>query len=74
MNANRIWVNRIHQLFIVPAILTSLLLTGCGGRTPEAVNLTINMIEYAFSPNQIELRVGQEVILTLVNLGHWNMS
>ncbi len=50
--------------------LTALLLIGCGGAaTPEPVNLTIEMSEYAFSPDHIELQVGQEVTFTIVNVG-----
>jgi plastocyanin len=36
---------------------------------PEPVSYTIEMTEYAFSPDRIELKVGQEVTLELVNLG-----
>jgi len=45
-------------------------LAACGGAaTPEPVNLTIELSEYAFSPNQIELQVGQEVTFNIVNVG-----
>lgn len=50
--------------------LAALLLTACGAAaTPEPVNLTIEMSEYAFSPDQIDLKVGQEVTFTIVNAG-----
>jgi plastocyanin len=56
-------------LFLVIS-MAALLLTACGGATtPEPVNLTIEMSEFAFLPNQIELQVGQEVTLTIVNVG-----
>ena len=35
----------------------------------EPVSISIEMTEYAFSPQQIEVKVGQEVTLELVNLG-----
>lgn len=36
---------------------------------PEPVKYTIQMTEYAFSPAEIEVKVGQEVTLDLVNVG-----
>ena len=59
----------------------SFLLTACGTSAlaanqepieigvPESVEFTIDMSEFAFSPNDIELHVGQEVTLVLVNVG-----
>ncbi len=50
--------------------LTALLISACGGTAkPETVNLTVELSEYAFSPSQIELKVGQEVSMTVVNVG-----
>ena len=50
--------------------LAALFLTACrSASTPEPVNLTIEMSEYAFSPDQVELQVGQEVTFTIVNVG-----
>lgn len=55
------------------ALLTlfiSLLLSACGGNSvPDPIEITIEMSEYAFSPADIELQVGQEVTLTLINVG-----
>ena len=49
----------------------ALLLVACGGAaTPEPVSYTIDMTEYAFTPNALDLKVGQEVTLTLVNKGN----
>jgi len=60
---------RSVYIFLI-TILTILLLAACGGSaTPEPVNLTIELSEYAFSPDQIELQVGQEVTFTIVNMG-----
>ena len=46
------------------------LLVACGGgATPEPVSFTVEMTEYAFNPATIEVNVGQQVTLDLVNLG-----
>lgn len=60
---------RSAYLFLL-LCLAALFLTACGGAaTPEPVNLTIELSEYAFSPDRIELQVGQEVTFTIVNVG-----
>jgi uncharacterized cupredoxin-like copper-binding protein len=43
------------------------LLTSCG--PPPPVDITINLDEYSFTPEEIELQVGQHVTITLVNVG-----
>jgi plastocyanin len=58
---------QIHTLLLIT--LAALFLTACGGGKPEPANITIELTEYQFSPNYIELQVGQEVTLTLVNKG-----
>jgi plastocyanin len=56
-------------IFLIVGI-AALLLTACAGAaTPEPVNLTIELSEYAFSPAKIDLKVGQEVTFTIVNVG-----
>ncbi len=48
----------------------ALLLVACGGgATPEPVTYEIVMIEYSFTPAALELKVGQQVTLNLVNNG-----
>lgn len=49
--------------------LSAILLAGCAKDTPEPVNFTIDMTEYKFEPAQIEVQVGQEVTLELINSG-----
>lgn len=58
-------------VLITGLALAGLLLAGCAQNqaTPEPVSYTIEMSEYAFSPNTMEFQVGQEVTLTLVNVG-----
>lgn len=41
----------------------------CSGVKSEPVTYTIDMTEYAFTPNTLDLKVGQEVILELTNSG-----
>ena len=49
--------------------LIALLLVACGGSSPEAVSYDINMTEYAYAPENLEFKVGQEVTLNLTNSG-----
>ena len=57
-----------HFQFLATIVL-ALILTGCAQPTPEAVSFTIEMTEYAFTPSTIEVVVGQQVTLNLVNKG-----
>lgn len=53
-------------------LLTALFLMGCGGSrddVPATVEITIELREYRFGPEEIELYVGQEVTFILVNIG-----
>ena len=54
-------------LFIL--VTFALLLAACGSSVPEPITVNIDMSEFAFGPSDIELRVGQEVTLTLENVG-----
>ena len=44
-------------------------LSACAQKTPEPVTYTIEMTEYAFTPDTIEVKVGQQVTINLVNKG-----
>ncbi len=55
------------MLFIFGGLVV-LLLAACSSG-PQAVEYTIEMTEFAYSPETIELSVGQEVTLHLVNNG-----
>ena len=48
--------------------LTVLLISGCT-TGPEKVEYSIEMTDFAFTPNTLELKVGQEVTLHLTNAG-----
>ncbi len=49
--------------------LSAVLLTACQSATPEPVNITMHMKEFAFDPMTIEAKVGQQVTIELVNDG-----
>lgn len=52
------------------AAMAVLTLSACGGQSaPASVEYTITMNEFAYEPNKIELKVGQQVTLHLVNQG-----
>lgn len=54
---------------LVIAVL-AILLVACGGNSePENVEFTIEMSEFSYSPETIELKVGQTVTFNLVNKG-----
>ena len=44
-------------------------LSACGPSTPEALVMDMDMSEFAFTPNTIEAKVGQQVTLNLTNRG-----
>lgn len=50
-------------------LITSILLAACAQQTPEPVAYTIEMSEFAFTPDTIEAKVGQQITLELVNYG-----
>ena len=50
-------------------LIASILLSACAPKAPEPATYTIEMSEYAFTPDTIEAKVGQKVTLELVNNG-----
>ena len=55
---------------LIPLALAASALAGCAGQaTPEPVSYLIDMTEYAFTPEVIQVKVGQHVTLDLVNGG-----
>ncbi len=72
---------KVHRLLFV-GLLIGIILSGCTSSSSEPASsaptvslkvapleVTIEMSEYAFNPAEIEAEVGQEVTLTLVNVG-----
>ena len=55
---------------VIFGITTLLFIAACGSGTPEPAEITIDMSEFAFAPDTIELEVGQEVTFTLANKGN----
>ena len=63
--------------FLFAALVAAIFLSGCSPAPsapeptprPRPLDVTIEMSEYAFNPSEIEAKVGQEVTLTLVNVG-----
>jgi len=47
----------------------SLLLAACSKETPEPVKFTIEMSEFSYAPNEIQVKVGQEATIELINNG-----
>ncbi len=64
------WFKVVSFLIVLPALLAA-----CAGRGSQAdsqsepVSFTIEMTEFTFNPAAIEVKVGQEVTLELVNKG-----
>lgn len=54
---------------LVPLAIGLLLLTACGASAPKPANITIHMTEYKYDPDNIQLKVGQPVTITLINDG-----
>ena len=53
----------------VSLILLAVLLSACAGGSAPATKVTVNMTEFAFTPNVITVSAGQPVELTLINDG-----
>lgn len=54
---------------ILLLVALSITLAACAPQTSEPVTYTIELSEYAFTPNVIEAKVGQQVTLELINRG-----
>lgn len=59
-----------QSIFLVSMlIMVSALLVACGGQESEPVAYQVEMSEFAFSPDTLEAKVGQEVTIELTNSG-----
>lgn len=56
----------IRKLFVLCVLGGMLLLAGCG---PKAVTMNLDLVEYSFTPNLIEVPAGAEVTVTMQNKG-----
>jgi plastocyanin len=55
-------------VIVLSISLVALVLSACSS-APQPLSMNINMSEFAFTPNVIEAKVGQQVTLNLVNDG-----
>lgn len=58
-------MKKLHYLFYIALMI----MTMAGCEPLNTVEITIELDEFSYSPNHIELEVGQVVTLTLINLG-----
>ena len=58
-----------RRWFLGFILVTVMALAACASKSPQPVTYTIEMTEYAFTPQAIEVQVGQQVTLNLVNKG-----
>jgi len=56
-------------ILVIILVMAGLVLAACGPAAPQPLEMTIRMSEFAFEPNRIEAKVGQQVTLNLVNDG-----
>lgn len=61
-------MNTLMKVLILATIAIGLVACG-GGAKPEPVTYSIDMTEYKFIPDALELKVGQQVTLNLTNSG-----
>lgn len=59
-----------NKIGLILLLGLSIVLAACSsGSAPKPLELTIELSEFAFSPENLEFQVGQEVTLHLVNVG-----
>lgn len=59
---------RLARLLVL--VIAGALLASCAGSaTPEPVTISMDMNEYTFNPDTIEVKVGQQVTIEMVNNG-----
>jgi uncharacterized cupredoxin-like copper-binding protein len=61
-------MKQLHKAVLF-VLLFSFSLVACTPATPDPITVEIDMTEFAFSANQLEFEVGQEVTLILTNSG-----
>ena len=60
-------MKKIYAIGLCAALV--LILAACGGNSAQPVSFDIDMGEYSFTPERLEVKVGQEVTLNLSNSG-----
>lgn len=61
-------MKRTHFSLFLILLLSTLLLTACGGGG-ESASLKVDMVEFMFEPKTFTVPAGQEITLELVNKG-----
>lgn len=59
----------MRRIYIMVAVLCSLLLVSCGGAGGPTTNLDVTMTDFQFQPNQYTVPAGQEITLSSTNNG-----
>ena len=60
----------MKQVYVAGLLIAVvILLAACGGGATQAVSYDIDMAEYSYSPERLNLKVGQEVTLNLSSSG-----
>ena len=60
-------MKKVYVVGLLAALVV--ILAACGGEAQQAVSFDIEMKEYTFTPERLNLKVGQEVTLNLSNSG-----
>ena len=58
----------MQRMFVLAAVLLSLLLVSCGGAGPTT-NIDVTLTDFQFQPNQFTIPAGQEINFTSANNG-----
>lgn len=59
----------MKKMFIVLAVLLSLLLVSCGGAAGASTKIDVTMTDFQFQPSQFTVPAGQEITFTSSNNG-----
>lgn len=59
----------MRKIYIIVALLCSLMLVSCGGASSPTTNLDVTMTDFQFQPNQYTVPAGQEITLNSANNG-----
>ena len=60
-------MKKVYVVGLLAALVV--ILAACGGESQQAVSFDFEMKEYTFTPERLNLKVGQEVTLNLSNSG-----
>ena len=58
----------MKKKLLLALILTTLVISGCGSKEPST-NLSVDMTDFAFTPNQYKVPAGQQITLQVTHDG-----